>query len=160
MFCPSRQHAKPMFQPGRLKVNVSSGVWRFEQCILSFHLCKFRLVRNYSTHRRNFMNVVKFSAHEDDVQNPCSNLAGSRSMTPVMFEDLNHVLRVRFISFEPWNEYHETLLKCSTHQNDIWTMYFLSGSYLLNPWNEFDQILVKGSFHPYVLTWPTLGQGH
>jgi hypothetical protein len=50
--------------------------------------------------------LLKCSPHSNDVRNPCSNLAGSRS--PVVFEDLNHVFRVRFISSEPlegisWN---------------------------------------------------------
>jgi hypothetical protein len=45
--------------------------------------------------------LVKCSAHEDDVENPWSNLAGSRSRSPVEFEDLNHVFRVWFRSFKP-----------------------------------------------------------
>jgi hypothetical protein len=51
--------------------------------------------------------------HQDDVQNPYSNLASSMSRSPVVFEDLNHVFRVRFIASEPWNEYRTTLVKCS-----------------------------------------------
>jgi hypothetical protein len=33
MFSSSRRQAEPMFQHGRLKVKVNSGVWRFEICI-------------------------------------------------------------------------------------------------------------------------------
>jgi hypothetical protein len=52
--------------------------------------------------------VLECSPHQDDMQNPCSNLADSRSRSPVVFEELNHVFHVRFISSEPlegisWN---------------------------------------------------------
>jgi hypothetical protein len=35
--------------------------------------------------------LVKCSPHQDNMQNSCSNLAGSRSRSPVVFEDLNNV---------------------------------------------------------------------
>jgi hypothetical protein len=38
-----------------------------------------------------YETFVKCSVHEDDAQNPCFNLAGSRSRSAVVFEDLNHV---------------------------------------------------------------------
>jgi hypothetical protein len=97
--------------------------------------------------------LVKCLAHQDDVQNPCSNLAGSRS--PVVFEDWNHVFHVRFISFKPlewitWNFDQDdvqnawsNLAGSRSRSLKIWTMYFMYGSYLLNPWNEFYQTLVK-----------------
>jgi hypothetical protein len=68
--------------------------------------------------------LVKCSAYKDDVQNPCSNMAGSRSRSPVLFEDLNHVL----------HEYHETLVKCLAHEDDVQNAFSnLAGSRSRSP---------------------------
>jgi hypothetical protein len=69
------------------------------------------------------MKLVKCSPHQDDVQNPCFNLAGSRSR--VVFKGLNHVFRVRSVTSKPLEgiSCNFGLVMCSHNQGDVQKLY-------------------------------------
>jgi hypothetical protein len=93
------------FQPGRLKVKVRSGVWRFQP----YTLCPVHI---FWTTGKNFKKLWS-NVHR-----------------------INMMCRTYVPTWPAQGRGHQWCLK-------IWTMHFVSGTYLLNPWKEFHETLVK-----------------
>jgi hypothetical protein len=86
-------------------------------------------------------NLVKCSHNQDDMQNLCFNLAGPRSRSPVVFEDLNNIYCPFICANFVWS------ITTQPHKGTSW---------------NFSQMfsLSRRRAETHVQTWPAQGQGH